>query len=222
MTFRLLLSLIFLFGSSTLLSAQKDSTAKVFEPFLEIGVHYHYTQVGVTFQTPTYETDPLTGFVVGLSLRQQAEKIFGFQLELSYARRGWVESFDTLVGNYERELQYIQITPMTQISIGNSFYFFLNVGPYFAIPLSETENAPTGLSLTDDNARFYYGQELPRRLQYGLVGGPGIGLQLGSLSIQIEGRYLQGFNGVFPSDLLTANSSFPNGFTVGGNLFYRF
>jgi len=58
--------------------------------------------------------------------------------------------------------------------------------------------------------------ELPNRLNYGAIVGAGVNLELGRLTIQLEGRFLVGFSDLFKTGTTVAASSRRTG--LGGQV----
>ncbi len=68
----------------------------------------------------------------------------------------------------------------------------------------------------------YYGFAFPFRLNYGLQAGAGLNLKLGPLTLQMEGRYLTGFNDVVKTGTTRAVISRRKGLGGRVGVFYRF
>jgi len=155
---------------------------------------------GVTFnQISTAESigqDLLQGITSGFTFQHFARKGPGIQLEINYVQRGWAEP-DSL---YERQLTYLELPFMTHIGIGKGkFKFFLNLGPYVAYLLDESEVIPSDVS------RTYYGRPLDQQFEYGLCGGAGFNLETDIGKFQLEARYNNGLQNIFDEDVLTSS-----------------
>lgn len=200
---------VFLTGQSV------DSTAVIKR--LQLGGGVGIMQHDVNF-TPSTNTNTLDGQRYNLSLRYFDNKLVGFQAEVSVTNAGWRETLDTLFAtDYERKIQFAEVLILTQLSIGNgALQPMLQVGPYLSIPLSESESIPTEFEVPETNPQQYYGVELPNRLNYGGIIGAGLNLELGPLTIQLEGRFLIGFSDLFKTGDTAASTSRRSG--LGGQV----
>lgn len=189
------------------LTAQVADSTLVIKRF-QLGGGFGIMQHDVDF-TPSANTETVSGQRYNVALRYFDNKIVGFQAEVSLTNAGWQETIDTLFAtNYERKIQFAEVLILTQLSIGNgAIQPMLQVGPYLSIPLSESESIPTEFDVPDTNPRQYYGLELPSRLNYGGIVGAGLNLELGPLTIQLEGRYLIGFSDLFKTGDTVASTS---------------
>ena len=192
-----------------------DSTAVIKR--LQLGGGFGVMQHDVGF-TPSANTNQLTGQRYSLNLRYFDNKLVGFQAEVSLTNAGWQETIDTLFSSdYERKISYAEVLILTQLSIGNGIVQpMLQAGPYLSIPLSESESIPTEFQVPNSNPPEYYGLELPSRLNYGAIVGAGLNLELGPITVQVEGRYLIGFSDLFKTGTTVASSSRRNG--LGGQV----
>ncbi|MEM9260837.1 MAG: porin family protein, partial [Bacteroidota bacterium] len=178
-----------------ILAGQVTDTTEVIKR-LQVGAGYGIMQHEVAF-TPNAAVEALSGSSIGVHLRYFDNALVGFQAEVSYVTSGWKEEIDPSFSSlYERQTNYVELQLMTQLSIGKGVIQpMLQAGPYLSIPLSEEEQLPPEYLAPEDPALPpYYGLELPFRLNYGLQAGAGLNVELGPLTIQVEGRYLTGFN----------------------------
>ncbi len=155
---------------------------------------------GVTFSqiaTPaSIGQDLLQGTTGGITFQHFARKGPGIQLEINYVQRGWAEP-DSL---YERQLTYLELPFLTHIGIGKGkFKFFLNLGPYLAYLLDESEVLPPGQD------RNYYGRPLDSSFEYGLCGGAGFNLETGIGKFQVEARFSNGLQNMFAESVLSSS-----------------
>ncbi|WP_273443725.1 porin family protein [Neolewinella agarilytica] len=208
--------LIVLFLLPCFLSAQQPDSTEVINR-LQFGVGFGVMQHEVDF-TPNADVEPLSGNSFNLGLRYFDNKLVGFQAELSYSQAGWIETIDTtFAGQYQRQTDYIELLILTQFSIGRgAFQPMFQAGPYLSFPLSSTEEIPTEYVAPTEGTPDYYGFDIPFRPNYGLQGGLGFNLELGKLTIQLEGRYLIGFNDLIKTGDTVASTSRRAG--VGGHL----
>lgn len=192
--------------------AQADSTQ--FRPSLAIGGLFGLSWNEVNF-SPPIDQDQLMGSRGAFVFRYISDPHLGIQLELGYDERGWSEA-DTLLGNYERRIQYVEFGTYSNITIGRrSLKPLILLGTFVGFPLSDQEQIPDGW---DTSRRSYYSEDLPNRLQYGLAGGLGFELALGRLSFQLEGRYRSALGNIFPSGTDGFTFSQSRGFTAQGTL----
>lgn len=212
---RLLLGGIALVWSSTM-SAQEDSTA--FRPQTYIGAQYGMNWNTVMF-SPQVDQETLVANRIGGVFRYIGQPHLGIQLELAYDQRGWSESIDSLTTNYTRELNYLEFAAFSHISIGKGAVRpLILLGSYLSYPISQQETIPADW----DPERFtYYGEMVPERLQYGLAGGLGLELHLGSVSFQVDGRYRSALGGIYPSSDSRFIFSNSQGFTAQASLLFR-
>lgn len=185
---------------------------------LQVGVGYGIMQHEVAF-TPSAAVEALSGNSFGIHLRYFDNALVGFQAELSYVTAGWKEEIDpSYTTLYERQTNYIELQLMTQLSIGKgAVQPMIQAGPYLSVPLSEQEMLPVEYLAPEDPALSpYYGLELPFRLNYGLQAGAGLNVELGPLTIQVEGRYLTGFNDIIKTGTTVAAISRRTG--IGGRV----
>ena len=168
--------------------------------------------------TPSANTNKFIGQRYHVGLRYFDNKLVGFQAEASLTNAGWNETIDTLFAtDYERKIQFAEVLILTQLSVGNGVVQpMFQAGPYLSIPLSSSESIPAGFDVPDTNPQQYYGLELPRRLNYGGIVGAGLNLELGPLTIQLEGRYLIGFSNLFKAGTTSASTSRREG--LGGQV----
>ncbi len=184
------LHLLLFLALPQVLSAQTDSLD--FRR-LQLGVVAGYAVHEVDF-TPTADVQTLPGQSLGVALRYFDKQLVGFQAELAYETAGWQERYgETTV--YERRHDYIDLQLLTQFSVGRgAVQPMLQVGPYLSVPVADQESLPTDFDPEADPPNTYRGRELPFRLNYGLRAGLGLNIELGPVTVQLDGRYLQGFS----------------------------
>ena len=172
------------------LAAQTDS---VDYRRLQFGISGSASFAEVDF-TPNAALITYPGRNYGVALRYFDRQAVGFQAELSYEQTGWREDFGG--GSvYERQTDYAEVLILTQLSIGRgAVQPLLQAGPYLSVPVSERELLPPDADIITTS---YYGNPLPNRLNYGLRAGLGLNIELGPVTVQLDGRYLQGFSNLF-------------------------
>lgn len=188
---------------------------------LEVGVGFGIMEYGVDF-TPSTMDEPFRGINFGLTFRYFDHKLVGLQAELSYVQAGWREDFgEDFTTLYERQTNYLELMILTQFSIGKgALQPMFQAGPYLSVPLSEEEIIPEGFVRPDSSPQSRYDFDLPFRLNYGLQAGLGFNLELGSITIQADGRYLVGFNDLIKTGDTTAAISRRTGFGGHVAVFY--
>lgn len=181
---------------STLRRARRDSLNQAFRPTMHAGVQAGPSWNELYF-SPTVSQSLFQGFSIQAVVRYISDPHLGIQLEAGYERRGWTEELDTAV--YTRQVDYVGLSALSHLSLGRGlFQPMLLLGPYVGYPLGEKEIVVEGEL---PGGRSYYGQPLPKKIQYGLQGGLGLGLDFGGFVIQLDGRYVLGFSNVFrPED----------------------
>ncbi|MBB4080457.1 hypothetical protein GGR28_003091 [Lewinella aquimaris] len=165
--------------------------------------------------TPTVDVLTLPGQSYGIAIRYFDKQLVGFQAEASLASAGWQENYGDEL--YERRLDYAEIQLLTQFSVGRGFIQpLLQLGPYLSVPLEDNETLPASFDPDQEPANTYRGRELPFRLNYGLRAGLGLNVEAGPLTLQLEGRILQGFSNLLkPGESQVATSIRQ---AYGGNL----
>ncbi len=203
---------VLLFGQDT------DSTDfRRFQLGVTGGVSYHQVDF-----TPNAAVRLHPGRCFGVALRYFDRQLVGFQAELAYDRTGWEEDFGE-AGTYIREFDYSELLILTQFSPGRgAVQPLLHLGPYLSVPLSERETLPAGYDPAGQAANTYYGRELPFRINYGLVAGLGFNIELGPVTVQVDGRYRQGFSNLIRPGESQAATSIRRGYAGHGALFYAF
>lgn len=187
-----------------LLAAQTQDTAAVFRPMTFVGVQYGNSWNKMNF-SPRVEQATLAATRIGLQMRHEGESNLGIQIELARDGRGWTETIDSIASRYTRELEYVDLGLFSHIGIGRGRVKpFVVLGSYLSFPLSDTEILPADWPRTGD----YYGQALPKRIQYGLAGGFGLEVILGRVRIQADGRYRSALGGIFATG--ASNFTFSN------------
>ncbi len=174
---------------------------------LGLAIGQSYNQIDFSFNNRRANpADLLLGQNYGLGLRYFNTKVAGFLAELNINQGGWAETLtqingtDTLQGSYQRSVRYGELQLLSQFAFGQRLFRpFLQLGPYFGLPIADREQIEAGLVLPTNDT--YFGEPLPNRFNYGLSGGAGLYLQVGSLGIQLEGRFQAAFRDSFrPGD----------------------
>ena len=198
------------------LAGQSDSTDY---RRLQLGVVGGLTYSEVDF-TPNRDVHTRPGRTFGVALRYFDKQAVGFQAELAYEDAGWLEDLEG-GGVYERRTDYAELQILTQFSFGRGvFQPLLQAGPYLSVPLGETIVLPPEYDPEDYPDNAYYEVELDKRLNYGLRAGLGFNLELGPVTVQAEGRYLQGFSNLIRPGTRNISTSIRRGFGAHVGVFY--
>jgi hypothetical protein len=193
------------FALPQVLSGQADS------------MDYRRLQVGVvgglSFNevdfSPNQDVTTREGMTYGLALRYFDKQLVGFQAEVVYAEAGWLEDYGADgESTYERRYEYAELQILTQFSIGRGVIQpLIQAGPYLSVPIGSEEVLPPDLQPEAEPPNSYRGREISDRLNYGLRAGVGLNVELGPLTVQLEGRYLQGFSNLIrPGDSQVSTS----------------
>lgn len=177
-------------------------------PHVSIGGRAGVNFSRIEFSPAVRETYAM-GTTGAISVSYAEEKIFGLVVELGWANRGWKEDFEESPLQYRRDLTYITLPVMTNISFGTRrFKCFINLGPQFGYMLSKKITANFNYNdlstVTDWPERRRMTEQLAMKVHskfdYGITGGLGFEVYLRPRhSITIEGRYYFGLGNLFPS-----------------------
>ena len=207
--------LLFFFFLTGLLAAQADT---VDYRRLQLGVvgGQQYSEVDFT---PNRDVNTVEGRSYGVALRYFDRQLVGFQAEIAYEEAGWQE--DLPGGTYVRRTDYLDVQILTQFSIGRGWFQpMLQAGPYVSFPLVTEQQLPVDFNPEDYPTNTYYGQEIDFRVNYGLRAGLGFNLEFGPVSLQIDGRYLQGFSNLIKPGSSDTSTNIRRGFGGHFGLFY--
>ncbi len=198
-----LFRILFLLALPQVLCAQADSSEY---RRLQVGIVGGYAQYAVGF-TPPVDVLPLAGRSYGLALRYFDKQLVGFQAEIAYETAGWQENYGE-AAVYERRTDYVELQLLTQFSVGRGVVQpLLQLGPFLSVPVADAETLPPGFDSDQEPATTYRGRELPFRLNYGLRAGLGLNFEVGPVTLQVDGRYLQGFSNLLkPGESQVATS----------------
>lgn len=155
---------------------------------------------GVGFSTYTFSPSvPQTlqrGYTSGLVLRYEIDRGASAQVEVNYLRTGWTERFDTADQAYSRHFTYVEVPLLSHLYLGDSFRFFVNIGPVVGLNLGETSSV-RGEGFTDAQL-LRQATPIKHKYLWGLVGGPGVSFALGSRHrIEAEGRLTYSFTDIW-------------------------
>jgi hypothetical protein len=212
-----LLLLVFI-ALTQVLSGQSDSTDY---RRLQLGVVGGLSVNEVDF-SPDQDVITREGLTYGLALRYFDKQLVGFQAEIVYVEAGWLEEYGPDdASTYEQRYDYAELQLLTQFSIGRgTFQPLIQAGPYLSIPVNGEETLPAGFDAEAEPPNSYRGRDIPDRLNYGLRAGVGFNLELGPLTFQLEGRYLQGFSNLIQPGESQVSTSIRRAYAGQLGLFY--
>lgn len=174
-----------------------------FRPYIGIGFHGGLNSAIVDFE-PSIDQSAINVYAAGIILNYIAEKNVGLQTELNFVQRGWQDENDSL-GSYSRTMNFIEIPLLTHIYIGSKFFrVTAELGPYIAFNQGFSEEYAASL-IPDDpypdsivlGYRNYYGQDIDSKLDYGFIGGGGIGVITKFGEFQLKVRYTKSLINIF-------------------------
>ena len=188
---------------------------------LAIGFNGGLNMSSVSF-TPKVSQAKLNGITGGLSVRYVCEKYFSTVCslygEINYSQMGWKEDIvdvndmpviNTATGlpeEYSRTVNYIQVPLMAHLAWGREqkgFTFFGNLGPQFAIYMSESTK--TNFNFSDRNAADRVNpvcaqdtMAVENKFDYGIAAGAGIEFSHPKVGHFLpEGRYYYGLGNIY-------------------------
>ncbi|HDP76112.1 MAG TPA: PorT family protein [Bacteroidales bacterium] len=161
-----------------------------------VGVKGGYTMSDIAF-LPVQSTRMLfaDGLDYGLVFKHFNLKYFGFQAELYRVKRGYrkpidiAELGDTL---YKRVNSYVELPIMMQFRLNLKLLtFHFNVGPYIAYltQVREGDNSSGDYQMSKMSINILR----DNRIDYGLIGGLGLGRDFKWGSLYVEGRLGYGY-----------------------------
>lgn len=204
LTSTLLLGGLLLAGSLLPLAAQGEGERKPFRQQVWLGAHGGVMASRFSF-TPSVRQRVHVGYVGGGFVRYDVERGASLQVELNYQRTGWRERFDDATASYQRDLDYLDLPILSHL------YFqlagariFLHAGPFLGYQLSESAQL-TGESTMSETDNLRHALATRHRLFWGLGGGPGVSIPLGSRQrIELEGRFVYGLGNLFSTERTAA------------------
>ncbi len=154
-----------------------------------------------------------SGYGAVLTFQIPFGKHFSFQPEVHYIKRGFKISTTTgdtsLVGkiNVDGSLstQYLDVPLLFKFDIGSRehMHLYLIGGPYLGYALSGSINSSTttGGQSTSSSSPFNFINY--NRIDYGIIGGVGVGFPIGSGTLTFDARYNQGLGNLNKSSTTT-------------------
>lgn len=166
---------------------------------LHLGVKGGYNISSVSF-IPDQKQRPIYNglFDAGLIVKYYDLTYFGFQAELNFTQRGFRSLVDEEI--YKRRVNsYLDMPMFMQIRIQQKDLFaHLNAGVSFSYLLSAKE----GTNETGEYVMLEYKPNILRdhRVDYGLIGGAGVGYEFGWGTLQVEVKYYYGLGDLYQYD----------------------
>lgn len=187
----LLLTCEGLLALSSSLSAQEPFT-KALWVGIRSGVHASRYQF-----VPSVSQNQHIGKQGGLLMRLDIERGASAQFELNYVETGWSERFDNSTTYSVRQLRYIELPILSHLYLGKgSIQIFVNAGPFIGYNISDTHSS--GGDGFEPLHIWRQQEKVKYRLAWGLMGGPGISLQLGHRHrFELEGRIAYNFQDIW-------------------------
>ena len=150
----------------------------------------------------------LTGINGGIVFNIGVNDMFSVQPELLYSGKGTkLESSEDAEAKYENTLNYLEVPVLAKFSFGSEdFKFFINAGPSISYAIGGKHKISGGVLSFEEDVEFDYSEAEDKlfaspvskfnRLDVGLVGGAGIGINAGPGMFTLEGRYGYGLSDV--------------------------
>lgn len=192
---RSLLPIILLFLSAVVIGQNNY-------PYTEIGVKGGLTSNLISYSHSINLTN-LTGSTYGLVFKHVHEKFLGIQVEFNLTDKGSFEyggdrAFpEEFLYTHKRVMNYYELPILSHFNFNiGPITSFLNVGPYVAYQRSyeiQTDLTSDHLYYND----FYHSIEAPYKFDNGLIFGAGVNLPTRYGTIQIEGRFSNGFFDIY-------------------------
>ncbi len=165
---------------------------------LSMGVSGGYISSGTAFSGSGSQISvAMNNISTGIMLEHMSSKYAGLQISLQYSKKGIGVNDSTFI--YKRVIDYIEIPLLTHFEIGGSkLKAIINLGPQFSFGynVSESINTSDSLFANRKTSTLLLKNNKTERFQFGLAGGLGVNYQIGSVIIQLEGRYYNGFSNV--------------------------
>jgi len=153
-------------------------------------------KAGLTSTTTTRQSEGKIGFVISGAYSFNLLDHVSLQPELIYATR----NFQYVVPEETMRFKYIQMALIFAFHVAplsnQSIRFHFSAGPAYSYSLSATKKV---YSDTQD-LKEYDGRNLIENSEFSLLFGPGLGFQLGTLRLFLEGRYELGLTNLFKDE----------------------
>lgn len=169
------------------------------QPYFSVGVRGGGNTAGIDFDNivnrPTRITSNVSGYQGGFIMRFVPQKNLGVQLEATYIRKGWKETFPDEPDKEENFLiNYLKIPFCTYAYVGNKSKFFVLAGPYITYRLDGKRIVETNGVKQEFN--YNYEKSRDNLFNYGLMAGAGISYDLGFGVIAVDARASFGMGNV--------------------------
>lgn len=156
---------------------------------------------------PTVSQMIMTGYNGGFVFRYINAKSLGFQAELNYSERGWIERNNL----FTKRLNYIELPLLSHFNYGNNFRVFFNIGPKFGYLVSEKNLVDNTVNSTQEQ----HIKAIQNRFEYSLVAGTGFYMRIKKQVFQIEGRASYGAVDLYSN---AASDYFDNSNSLNGSI----
>ena len=178
--------------------------------YLGVKGGYNYYSTAQFFHS-LQTTNIAEGFKQGLNFGvvgiNYLEKNIGFQVEVNYTQKGWVQLFDSPEPRFNTQLDYIEVPLYLNIYIGKKkTRLYINMGCYFEYLLNVSMSELP--SDTQDYDFYPYDTSRDRKMGYGLIGGGGIYRDFSFGTIILQSTIAFGISNVL--NPVTLDSGVPN------------
>lgn len=145
-----------------------------------------YVYIGIPLMTGDYETNSVTGLLIGGGIEFNISKNIAIEIDALYFQKGSIisvvrDEFQFIKWNYNLNVLSFPMLIKIKLRSGPSAYFL--VGGELSLILTHKKE---GMSITENYKTF----------DYGLIAGGGIEIKLKSSIVCLEGRYHIGLKNI--------------------------
>jgi hypothetical protein len=163
---------------------------------LQLGVRGGYNVSGIVF-SPSKNAEPILNPIAdfGLIAKHYNLEYVGFQGELSYTQRGFI--VPTLENKLKKRVNtYIEMPLFFQVrTSGENMFGHVNIGFYASALLKSKVGLGQGNSFTYTEYELSILRD--NFFDYGLLGGVGLGYNIGWATVQLDIRYSYGLGDLY-------------------------